>query len=134
MGCIYSSTTDAGSWRASWLATAGLIAPTSPSLPLTIGKATPSRLIGSSGASTLLARAAGLLYALVRRLIELLTGVAFGPLEGVLLQRQRHLLRQPVVPADKAAKPGCGSMALLVTIPSTGWRADAIQLLSGVAS
>jgi hypothetical protein len=39
--------------------TAALIALTSPSLTLTIGQATPSRLIGSFGASTLLARAAG---------------------------------------------------------------------------
>src|SRR5215472_7279332 len=39
--------------------TAGLIAPTSPSLPLTNEQATPSRLIGSFAASTLLAGAAG---------------------------------------------------------------------------
>ena len=50
---------EARSWRGSWLATAGLIAPTWPSLPLTIRQGTPSRLIGSSAASTLLARAAG---------------------------------------------------------------------------
>ncbi len=36
VGCIYSSaTTRGGTVRATWLATAGLIAPTSPSLPLT---------------------------------------------------------------------------------------------------
>jgi len=49
---------EAGWWRAGWLAAAGLIAPTSLSLPLTNRAGTPSRLIGSSAASTLLARAA----------------------------------------------------------------------------
>ena len=50
---------EAGSWRATWLATPALVAPTSPSLRLTIRQATSSRLIGRSGASTLLAPAAG---------------------------------------------------------------------------
>ena len=116
--------------------TAGLIAPTSPSLPLTVGQATPSRLIGSCAASIVLARTLALLYALLRLLIDLLIlrgrATADRDLELLVLRQELLVLRRttprpPWRTADRMILAALGRKlsagALLLVQPATvlGW-------------